>query len=83
MAISKTVTISQIAKQANVSIATVSTALFNKSGYVKPETTQKVLQAISHFGLTPKDFHMAETATNTCSILVCFPDFKKPFLQRR
>ena len=78
MAISKTVTISQIAKQANVSIATVS-RIINKSGYVKPETTQKVLQAISHFGLTPKDFHIAETATNTCSILVCFPDFRNPF----
>ena len=35
MAISKTVTISQIAKQANVSIATVS-RIINKSGYVKP-----------------------------------------------
>ena len=78
MAISKTVTISQIAKQANVSIATVS-RIINKSGYVKPETTQKVLQAITHFGLTPKDFHIAETATNTCSILVCFPDFRNPF----
>ena len=78
MAISKTVTISQIAKQANVSIATVS-RIINKSGYVKPETTQQVLQAISHFGLTPKDFHIAETATNTCSILVCFPDFRNPF----
>ena len=78
MAISKTVTISQIAKQANVSIATVS-RIINKSGYVKPETTQKVLQAISHFGLTPKDFHIAETATNTCSILGCFPDFRNPF----
>ena len=74
MAISKTVTISQIAKQANVSIATVS-RIINKSGYVKPETTQKVLQAIARFGLTPKDFHIAETATNTCSILRLFSGF--------
>ena len=57
MAISKTVTISQIAKQANVSIATVS-RIINKSGYVKPETTQKVLQAISHFGLTLSLIHI-------------------------
>lgn len=78
MAISKTVTISQIAKKANVSIATVS-RIINNSGYVRPETTQKVLQAISYFGLTPKDFHISEAATDTYSILVCLPDFRNPF----
>lgn len=78
MAISKNVTISEIAKQAHVSTATVS-RIINKTGYVKPETTRKVIQAISDFGLTPKDFHITEIDSNTNSILVCLPDFKNPF----
>lgn len=78
MAISKTVSIAKIAKQANVSIATVS-RIINKSGRVKPETVQKVMQAISDFGLTPKDFHILENDSSRNAILVCFPDFRNPF----
>lgn len=70
----KKVTITQIAETAQVSIATVS-RLINKTGYVKPETRKKILDAMDAL-----DFHhKAETYPDTNSILVCLPDFHNPF----
>ncbi len=78
MAISKNATISDIAKQANVSVATVS-RIINQTGFVKPETRQKVLDAIRDLNLSPSDFRIRDRLENTKSILVCLPDFRNPF----
>ena len=55
MAISKDVTISEIAARANVSIATVSRVI-NQAGNTKAETKQKVLQAMAELGLNPSTY---------------------------
>ena len=45
-------TISQVAKQAGVSVATVSRVI-NQSGTVTPETAKKVMDAIRQLGYQP------------------------------
>ena len=45
-------TISQVAKQAGVSVATVSRVI-NQSGTVTPETAKKVMDAIRQLGASP------------------------------
>ena len=49
MSLSKNITIAQIAREASVSVATVS-RIINKNGYVKPETRQKVIEAMDALG---------------------------------
>lgn len=78
MAISKDVTISEIAKRADVSIATVSRVI-NQTGNTKFATKQRVLQAMSELGLNPNDYCGIKDPANTKSILVCLPDFRNPF----
>lgn len=71
----KKVTISKIAKTAQVSIATVS-RLINKTGYVKPETRKKILDAMDELNFHQKN---ADNEKSTNSILICLPDFHNPF----
>lgn len=46
------VTINNIAKEAGVSLATVSRVI-NNSGYVKDETREKVMKVINKYNYTP------------------------------
>ena len=75
MAISKDVTISEIAARANVSIATVSRVI-NQAGNTKAETKQKVLQAMAELGLNPSTYCGIKAPADSRSILVTFPTFK-------
>ena len=75
MAISKDVTISEIATRADVSIATVSRVI-NQIGNTKAETKQRVFQAMSELGLNPNTYCGVKDATGSQSILVCLPDFR-------
>ena len=78
MAISKDVTISEIAARADVSIATVSRVI-NQIGNTKVETKQRVFQAMSELGLNPNTYCGAKDTAGSQSILVCLPDFRNPF----
>ena len=73
MAISKDVTISEIAARADVSIATVSRVI-NQIGNTKAETKQRVFQAMSELGLNPNTYCGAKDTAGSQSILVCLPD---------
>lgn len=77
MAISKNITITEIAKAANVSIATVS-RIINKTGNVKPETRQKVMDVMAELNFYPKSLEDT-SSINSNSILVCLPNFQNPF----
>lgn len=67
-----------IAKEANVSIATVSRVL-NKSSAVKKETRDKVMEVIDKYNYRPSDIArgLAINKTNTVGIMV--PDVRNPF----
>ena len=71
MALSKNLTITKIAQQANVSIATASRVI-NQSGAVKEETREKVLQAM-------KSLNYQSRESSSKYILASFSDFQNPF----
>ena len=67
------VTISDIAKQAKVSPATVSRVL-NCSGYVKEETKQRILEAIKETNYVPSAIARSLSKSDTNTIGVIVPD---------
>lgn len=71
-------TISDIAKRANVSSATVSRVL-NNSGYVKEETRERILAAIKEMNYTPSAIarSLSKNETNTIGIIV--PDITNTY----
>ncbi|EDS78617.1 transcriptional regulator [Clostridium botulinum C str. Eklund] len=73
-----TVTISDIAKQANVSQTTVSRVL-NNSGYVKDETRKKVLKVMKDLNYSPSAIARSLSTKKTNIIGVIVPDIKNPF----
>ncbi len=77
MAISKKVTIQQIADEANVSIATVSRIL-NRSSNVNPETRRRVMDAMKALEFQSKTLDSPLSRNN--SILVCLPEIQNPFM---
>ena len=71
------VTIEDIAKKANVSIATVSRIINNK-GSVKKETHQRVLEVMEELNFHPyTNKNLASTKSST--ILMCVPEIRNPF----
>ncbi|AEB75347.1 LacI family transcriptional regulator [Clostridium botulinum C/D] len=72
------VTISDIAKTAKVSQATVSRVL-NDSGYVKDETREKVLKVMKDLNYSPSAIARSLTTKKTNIIGVIVPDIKNPF----
>ncbi len=71
------ITMEEVARQANVSIATVSRIINNKDN-VKPKTKQRVLEVIEKLGFQPKAVSVLNDVTSK-SILMCVPDFSNPF----
>ncbi|MBM7551493.1 LacI family DNA-binding transcriptional regulator [Thalassobacillus pellis] len=67
------VTIKDVAKQANVSIATVSRILNNQPGYTE-KTRMKVQQVIEELGYKPNAVARSMISRNTQTIGVLFPD---------
>lgn len=74
MALSKNTTIHQIAAKANVSTATASRVI-NQAGTVKPDTRNRVLQAM-------KELNYQAKQNNNRLILATFPNFTNPFYGR-
>lgn len=72
------VTISDIAKKARVSLATVSRVL-NNSGYVKEETRHRILAAIKEMNYTPSAIarSLSKNENNTIGIIV--PDITNTY----
>ncbi len=71
------ITIADVAKKADVSIATVSRLLNNKNN-VKPETRKKVTDAMEELGFVDK-VRGKLSDSKSKNLLVCFPDFSNPF----
>ncbi|SHK05207.1 transcriptional regulator, LacI family [Clostridium cavendishii DSM 21758] len=72
------ITINDIAKEANVSLATVSRVL-NDSGYVKDETRKRVEEAIERFNYTPSAIARSLSKNVTSTIGIVVPDITNPF----
>ncbi|MGG5463169.1 LacI family DNA-binding transcriptional regulator [Clostridium sp. B9] len=72
------ITINNIAKEAGVSLATVSRVI-NNSGYVKEETREKVMRVINKYNYTPSAIarSLSKNITNTIGVIV--PDITNPF----
>ena len=73
-----TITISDIAKKANVSSATVSRVL-NSSGYVKDETKKRIQDVIKEMNYTPSAIarSLSKSETNTIGVIV--PDITNSY----
>jgi LacI family transcriptional regulator len=72
------ITIKDIAKQAGVSVATVSYVI-NKSRFVSPELTGRVLEAIEAMGYSPNDIARSLRQKSTKMIGLIVPDSSNPF----
>lgn len=71
------VTIEEIAEKANVSVATVSRIINNKSN-VRPDTRRRVMEVMEELHFSPKPCSPLSDA-NSRTILMCVPDFDNPF----
>lgn len=72
------VTINDIAKEAGVSLATVSRVL-NDSGYVKDETKKRILGVIEKHNYSPSAIARSLSKNITNTIGVILPDITNPF----
>jgi len=72
------ITIKDIARQADVSVATVSYVV-NKSRWVSPELTERVLQAIEKLGYSPNAIARSLRQKRTKMIGLIVPDSSNPF----
>jgi len=71
-------TIRDVAKAAEVGLATVSRVL-NNSGYVKPETRERVLHAAEQLGFVPNMVARSLVRKTTSTIGLVIPDITNPF----
>lgn len=71
------ITIEEIARRADVSIATVS-RIINHKDTVKPDTRQRVLDVMEELNFQPKSPSSINDSTSKV-ILMCVPDFSNPF----
>jgi LacI family transcriptional regulator len=72
------ITISDVARAANVSTQTVSRVINNK-GEIRPETRQKVLEIIETLGYRPNPLARGLATNRTATIGVVVPDIGNPF----
>lgn len=70
--------IQDVAKRANVGVGTVSRVI-NESGYVSPETRQKVLRIIEEMNYMPNELARNLFHKSTHTIAVIVPDISNPF----
>ncbi|NLI91943.1 MAG: LacI family transcriptional regulator [Peptococcaceae bacterium] len=76
------VTIKDVAKYANVSIATVSRALNKDDNKVKPETREKVLHAVKELGFYPNAIARSLHHKKTKMIGLIIQDISNPYYPR-
>lgn len=75
-------TIYDVAREAGVSIATVSKVL-NNSGRISSKTREKVTQVMEELNYQPSLVASALTSRRTGTIGLMIPDIANPFLRRR
>lgn len=73
------VTISDIARQAGVSKATVSRVLNNRAEGVGPETRRRIQDLLSETGFQPSGFARGLATGKSASVGVIIPDIANPF----
>lgn len=73
-----TTRISQVAKEAGISVATVSRVI-NQKGGVTPETAQKVMQAIQRLGYQPNVWGRNLRRGESQVVLVMVPNVTNPY----
>lgn len=71
-------TLADIARRANVSVATVSRAL-NDSGYVRPEVRERILQIARELNYVPNHMALGLLKNRSQLILLLVPDVTNPF----
>jgi DNA-binding LacI/PurR family transcriptional regulator len=71
-------TIRDVAKSAQVSVATVSRVI-NKSGYVHPDTVKKVMNVIEELNYKPSSIAVSLNNKKTKTIGLILPDIRNPF----
>jgi len=71
-------TIRDVARQANVSVATVSHVI-NATHYVSPELTQRVLDAIESLGYRPNRLAQALSKQTIPMVALVVPDISNPY----
>lgn len=74
-----TITIKDIAKKANVSIATVSRVMNNKADSMREETKQRVLDIIKEYKYQPNTIARSMITKKTATIGLIIPDVRNPF----
>jgi LacI family transcriptional regulator len=72
------VTMSDVARQAGVSLMTVSRVI-NHKGDVSSETRQRILEIISSLGYRPSAIARSLATRETCTIGLVIPDITNPF----
>ena len=77
----KKTTILDVAREANVSVATVSRVV-NKQGGVRPRTEEKIQKAISELGYVRNAIARSMVRKETKTIGVLIPDITNPFFSR-
>lgn len=75
----KKITIKDIAKEANVSIATVSNVINNKSKGVSKETREKILNLVERYDYKPNAVARGLVKRRTNTIGLVIPDIRNPF----
>ncbi|WP_066250412.1 LacI family DNA-binding transcriptional regulator [Neobacillus drentensis] len=74
-----TVTIKDIAKQAGVSITTVSRIINNKAEGIRKETCEKVLKVVEELHYKPNSIARSMITKKTYTIGLVIPDIRNPF----
>lgn len=77
----KPVTVYDIAKEANVSVATVSRVL-NNTAPVKKETRERINELINKYQFQPNALARSLTKKETGMIGIILPDITNPFFRR-
>jgi LacI family transcriptional regulator len=73
------VTIKDIAKKANVSIATVSRVINKKANGIRIETQQRVLDIVKEYNYQPSGVARSMITKKTSTIGLIIPDIRNPF----
>lgn len=80
MGCKRVVNITDVARRAGVSIATVSRVLNNTGGYpVKAETREKVLSAVEELGYRPNDLARGLLSKKSLTTGLLIPDISNPY----
>lgn len=73
------VTIKDIAKKANVSIATVSRVMNKKHEGIRPDTRERILKIIEETNYQPNTIAQSMVTNKTSTIGLIIPDIRNPF----